>query len=434
MNQKMINRGLSALTLGMGLMASQQAFSANWLMLQGTEAPGTAKPVNVWGFVQAQFQKDYSDPFVNPAGAELYVPPKLIGPNLDDQQQFNINRARIGVRGGNFPLDSQINYFLLVEFGNNGMTNTTSGYTPRLTDASVTFNHIKPARFRVGLFKYPGSEEGLQAIHVFDYVNFTTVTNQLLLERFPTADDTNSTPQPVPDANMGRFSQPVGAFRDTGVQMFSTFKVNKWEHSYALMVGNGNGVNIGDNDSNMNGYAYWSSERVYSGGKKGRREGLKFFIWGQNGKRTNAYDKTEEQDRARNGLGVKYLKKPFRVTAEYMGGKGMIFQGQHRPQHMFNDLKAQGGYIEAGFYIPKSKWEIDLRADTYTRDENHPTSVDGDQTKYDTYTIGTQYHFNKKTRLNLDYAFRTAESDTTAVNNQVEGIGNRLAVQITAIY
>jgi hypothetical protein len=35
------------------------------------------------------------------------------------------------------------------------------------------------------LFKYPGSEEGLQAIHVFDYINFTWVTAQMMLERFP---------------------------------------------------------------------------------------------------------------------------------------------------------------------------------------------------------------------------------------------------------
>jgi hypothetical protein len=117
-----------------------------------------------------------------------------------------------------------------------------------------------------------------------------------------------------------------------------------------------------------------------------------------------------------------------------MAGKGMIFQGQHRPQHMFNDEEAKGGYIEFGYYIPKTKWEVDLRADTYTRGENHPTSAENDESKYDTVTIGTQYHFNKKTRLNLDYAFRRAESDTTAVNNQLEGLGNRLAIQVTAIY
>ena len=85
------------------------------------------------------------------------------------------------MRGTGFPLDSNINYFLLAEFGNNGVTKPAGAFA-KLTDASVTFNHVKGARVRAGLFKYPGSEEGLQAIHVFDYINFSEVANGLLLE------------------------------------------------------------------------------------------------------------------------------------------------------------------------------------------------------------------------------------------------------------
>jgi hypothetical protein len=442
MNQKITKRGLSALALGMGLMVSQQAFSANWLMLQGTEPTGSAKRATVWGFIQAQYQKDYSDAFVNPAGAELYVPPKLIGPSLDSQSQFNVNRARIGARGANLPLDSNTNYFILAEFGNNLITSTadydgtesTAKYAPHLTDASITFNNIKQARIRVGMFKYPGAEEGMQAIHTFDYINFTNVTNQLTLERFPSAEDLNLAPQPEPGNSMNRFSLPAGAFRDTGVQVFSTFKVGDWEHSYAAMVGNGNGVNLGNSNGKFNGYLYWASERVFQGGKKARRQGWKFFAWGQKGERVNAYDTSQEQERTRYGVGTKYLKKPFRVTAEYMWGKGMIFQGQQRPQDMFNDLEADGGYIDIGFFIPKSKWEIDFRADTYTRGENQASSGPDDKTKYNTVTVGTQYHFNKKTHATLSYDFRNDSSETVAVNNQLEGVGNRLAVQVTSIY
>ena len=160
--------------------------AANWLMLQGTEPAGQSERAKVWGFVQAQYQKDDSDP--NAKGG--YVPPKLIAPNLDSQSAFNINRARIGVRGTGFTLDSKVNYFLLVELGNNGIT-APGGYNAALTDASITLNHIPGARVRMGMFKYPGAEEGLQAIHVFDYINFTSVTNQMLLERFPQSTDTN---------------------------------------------------------------------------------------------------------------------------------------------------------------------------------------------------------------------------------------------------
>lgn len=430
------------------LACATMAHAANWLMLQGTEPEGQSARAKLWGFVQAQYQYDNSDP--NPNGG--FNPPKLIGPNLDDQSQFNVNRARIGVRGTGLPLDSKVNYFVLAELGNNGITYGDDG--KHLTDASITLNHIPGARIRMGLFKYPGAEEGLQAIHVFDYINFTSVTNQLLLERFPSStcdgaspttpctqtSDLNNAASPVPDADMNQFSRSVGAFRDTGVQVFDTFKSGTWENSYAIMYGNGNGLNYGDNDDNKDLYLYLSTENVF-GGKGGRREGLKLFAWHQDGKRTNAKDRTQEQDRTRSGLGVKYLQKPFRASAEYMQGKGMIFQGQHRPNHMFNDLEAAGYYVEGGWYIPDTRWEIDLRYDSYTRDENFkfPTpppasSVPGDESTFDTVTVGAQYHFNKKTRMNVEYASRDARSDTKAIENNVKGIKDRFAIQVTHIF
>ena len=429
-----------------GCLMTQSAYSANWLMLQGTETAkqGQAPRAHLWGFIQAQYQYDNSDPNANGG----YNPPKLIGPNLDDQSSFNVNRARIGVRGTGFPLDSKVNYFILAELGNNGITYGEDG--KHLTDASVTLNHIPGARVRMGLFKYPGAEEGLQAIHVFDYINFTTVTNQLLLERFPSStcdgatpstpctqtSDVNNAATPTPDADMNQFSRSVGAFRDTGIQVFDTFKFGSWENSYAIMVGNGNGLNYGDNDANKDVYLYLSTENVF-GGKGGRREGLKLFAWHQDGKRTKATDRTQEQDRTRSGAGIKYLKKPFRASAVFMQGKGMIFQGQHRPGHMFNDGEAAGYYVEGGWYIPSTNWEIDLRYDSYKRDEFHPSAgaqQGKDESTFDTITVGTQYHFNKKTRINAEYASRDAESDTTLINNNVKGIDGRFAIQVTHIF
>ena len=419
--------------------------AANWLMLQGTEPAGAAARAKVWGFVQAQYQKDFSDSSTVPNGGG-YIPPKLIGPNLDSQSSFNVNRARIGVRGTGMPIDSKVNYFILAEFGNNGIT-APGGYNAALTDASITLNHIPGARIRAGMFKYPGAEEGLQAIHVFDYINFTSVTNQMLLERFPNSScdggnattpcvqegDINQVPTPTPDADMAQYSRSVGAFRDVGIQVFDTFKVSNWEHSYAVMYGNGNGLNYGDNDDNKDIYLYLSTENVF-GGKGGRREGLKMFAWYQDGKRTNAYDRTQEQDRTRTGLGAKYLNKPFRVTAEYMQGEGMIFQGQHRPQDIYNNEEASGGYLEGGWYIANTNFEIDLRYDTYTRGENHGRSAADDESRADTITYGAQYHFNKKTRLNVEYADRDYESDTAAVEAQQKDVGGRFAIQLTHIF
>ncbi|WP_322629796.1 porin [Halothiobacillus sp.] len=429
---KKFQRYLAMTTLCAGLFAAMpSAHAANWLMLQGTEPADNAARAKVWGFIQPMYSKDFSNGF-----AGKYVPPKLVGPSLDSQSSFNILRARIGVRGTGFPLDSKVNYFILTEFGNNAITNGGhyGSYKPYLSDASVTLNYIKGARVRLGLFKYPGSEEGLQGIAAFPYIGYTSVTNQMLLERFPTNGETNIAPQTVPNADMNAFSAPAGAFRDVGAQVFDAFDVGNWEHTYAVMLGNGHGMQMTDNNSSKDLYLYWSSAYLFDKSAKGPfRPSLKMFTWYQSGKRTDAYDKTQEQERKRYGVGVSYLKKPFRVSAEYMVGKGMIFQGAQNPQRMFNNNKAAGGYVEGGYFIPNTKFELDLRYDTYKRNKGilkGPTP----EAKFNTWTAGVNYHFNKKTRFTLDYSIRKDSSVFTPVNNQLKDVKGLLALQVTAVF
>ncbi len=455
-------RKLAVMIAGIaGCLMTQSAYSANWLMLQGTETAkqGEAPRAHLWGFIQAQYQHDTSDP----NSGDAYIPPKMIGPNLTSQEAFNVNRARIGVRGTGFPLDAKVNYFILAEFGNNGIT-APSNRSATVTDASVTLNHIPGARVRVGLFKYPGAEEGLQAIHVFDYINFTTVTNQMLLERFPNSTYTANVPAQTlpPGQSLNGYDKSVGAFRDTGIQVFDTFKAGSWEHSYAVMLGNGNGLNYSDNDDNKDLYLYWSSELVF-GGKGGRREGLKLFAWNQDGKRylDNTDDSVHnptEFDRERSGLGFKYLKRPFRVSAEYMMGDGMIFVGPDKPSMWINDAagavgqgvgdgangEANGYYLEGGWYIPNTKWEIDLRYDVYNRLTDDKKGTAGPllgksfEMEFKTVTLGTQYHFNKKTRVNAEAAFRdynAVDWDSGAgPNDNLDGVDTRYSIQVTHIF
>ena len=443
----------TAMLLG-GIVGSMPASAANWLMLQGTEPASASERVRAWGFIQAQYQKDDSDA----NSTDGYVPAKLIGPNLTSQEQFNVNRARIGLRGTGFPLDSSVNYFLLTEFGNNAITAANNGGAS-ITDASITINKIPGARLRAGLFKYPGAEEGLQAIHVFDYINFTAVSNQLLLERFPNDRySANSPPATLPgDGSLNGFDEPVGAFRDVGVQLFDSFEAGGWEHSYALMVGNGNGLSFGDNDDNKDRYLYWSSELPF-GGQGPRAEGLKLFVWSQDGKRQldNTDDDTynpQEFDRKRSGLGVKYLKMPFRVTAEYMQGEGMIFVGPDKPTFDINPAapagngeegEADGYYLDFGYYIPNSKWQLDLRYDVYNRltdDTDLPAGPLAGRDflmEFTTTTVGVNYHFNKKSRLTLNYEMHEAEApdwgSEEGPNDNLDGISDRIALQLTHIF
>lgn len=433
----------------LGTMAGT-AHAADWLMLQGTEPSGTAKPVNVWGFVQVDYQVDTSEP--NSTGG--YIPPKLLGPNLESQHAFNVSRARIGVRGVAMPLDDKVNYFVLAEGGNNGIT-YDQGSVVKLTDASVTLNHIPGARLRAGLFKYPGAEEGLQAIHVFDYINFTEVSNQLLLERFPNrthpgvANPAPCDPTITAACDLNRFDRPVGAFRDVGLQLFDAFQFGNFELSYAVMVGNGNGLEFSDNNNEKDVYAYLATEWLFGAGQGPWREGLKFFVWTQNGERQfdgNNDGRYELYDRDRLGAGVKFLKKPWRFTAEYMKGEGMIWNGPDKPNWALttsgtnpngddNGLLAEGSgyYAEAGWYIPRTNFQVDLRYDYYARLDGRTNQLDWKAT-----TIGLQYHFNPKVRVTANYAIREVNAPNfgpgAGPNANLDGIDDRYGIQLTAIF
>jgi len=437
-------RNYSKLKIGVlatGFMAAvlgAEVQAANWLMLQGTEPDAAAPRAKLWGFIQPEYQQtDGSNLAAGPWNGQEAIF-NQIGPDLKSDSTFQIRRARLGVRGTGFPLDSKVNYFFLAEAGNNGITRQGGG-SVKLTDASVTLNHIPGARVRIGQFKYPGSDEGLQAIHVFDYINFTNVSNQMLLERFFNGNGTGT------DAN--KPNGPLGAFRDVGVQVFDIFKTGKWEHTYAGMVGNGNGITRSDNDDNKDLYLYWSSEQVY-GGKGGRRQGLKLYGWWQDGKRTLTTAGAGEYDRTRYGVGTTFRKGKFRAAAEYIQADGMIFNGTDggavagasnnagTAVASFNietEGEADGWYIHLG-YAPTPKWEIDLRYDQL----NRMTDVTAKERQFETLTLGTQYFLNKKARILVNYELRDAEAPNLAGSagpNKILGeMDDRLAIQLLAIF
>ena len=430
------------------LIASTPLQAANWLMLQGTEPAGAAPRAKIWGFIQPEYQAT--------SGTKLAAGPwkgqqavfNQIGPDLDSDNTFQLRRARIGVRGTGFGLDSGINYFILVEAGNNGITQLGDAGPVKLTDASVTLNYIPHARLRLGQFKYPGAEEGLQAIHVFNYVNFTNITNQQLLERFFDEDGSRTG---TADSVANEPNGPIGAFRDIGVQLFDSFRLGEWEHSYAFMIGNGNGIDRGDNDGDKEYYYYWASEWVF-GGKGPRRQGWKLFAWYQDGKRTleHALGRSQRQtfDRTRWGLGTTYLKAPWRASAEYIYADGMIFSGVDggavpgalnnagTSRASFNVLpeeKADGWYLDLGYRI-LPQLELDLRYDV----EHRATRNDANRRDLETWTLGAQWFFNRKARAIVNYEIRDFSApklpDGAPPNQILDGVDNRLSVQLLAIF
>ena len=465
----------ATITAMLGGFAST-ANAVNWLMLQGTEKDGQAPRAKVWGFLQPTYQKDTSD--------STAAEPTRIGPNLEKQSQFQLQRARIGVRGLGLPLDSNVNYFILAEFGQNAITDGGiygQQKSAVLTDASITLNHIDGARIRMGLFKTPGPEEVFQGIFTFDYINFTDVSNQMMLERFtagvnPNCDVAVAGQAPIPGCSNGGAGFPTapnnqapgqlraneaswdsfGAARDIGIQVFDSFKGNGWDHSYAIMIGNGNGLNTGGHADGEDTYLYWSSEKLIAGGVGPWAHGLKMFVWSHNGKRK--VDLTDDAtanavvyDRKRAGVGARYRGGNWRIAGEYMTGEGMIFQGPEKPNMGIGalaatqDLKGEsdGYYLDVGYYVPGTKWELDARYDVYNRSTTHDLLT----AEFKTLTLGVQYHLNRKTKLTLNYAMRDASAKdpistastpltnmTTGLHNGLNGIEDRLSVQATVVF
>ena len=436
-------------------MTSQSAFASNWLMLQGTERDGQAPRAKVWGFIQPEFQSTDGTKLQAGGFANQNAIFNQMRPDLKTNEAFNVIRARVGVRGTGMPLDSKVNYFFLAEFGNNGITRQGGGST-KITDASVTLSHIPGARIRIGTFKTPGSEEGLQAIHVFDYINFTGAVNGLLLERFFNGDGSTSNGAGVgcgtTTACANKPNGPVSAFRDTGIQVFDAFQVGDWEHSYAVMYGNGNGISRGDNDDNKETYLYWSSELIFNGSKGPRRQGLKLYLWDQSGKRTltgaGGTGGAGEYDRDRSGLGVTFRKGQHRAGFEYITADGMIFNGTDGGAvagstnnagtgvasfNVATTGEADGYYLHYG-WAPSSAWELDARYDVYNRFTN---STAGER-QFTTLTLGMQYFFNKKSRVIVNYEFRDAEAPNAAggatPNLILDGMDDRLSLQFLAIF
>lgn len=430
----------AAILTGFTCTAAQ---AANWLELQGTEPEASAARAMLWGFIQPEFQ--YTEGTELQAGPSAGQPATFnqIGPDLDTNSSFNIRRARIGARGTGLPVDTKVNYFLLVETGNNGITNEGGG-SVKLTDASVTLNHIEGARIRVGQFKYPGSEEGMKAIHVLDYVNYPNAINTLLLERFFDSDGSVAT------VGANSSNGPVGAFRDVGVQVFDWFHTGAWEHGYAAMFGNGNGIDRGDNDDNKEVYLYWATERVF-GGEGPRREGWKLSTWYEQGKRTLATGPSQvidDFDRTRWGVSTAFRRGKYRAGAEYIKAEGVIPIGTDggavagtlnnagtavASNNVLPNDEADGWYVDFG-YLLVPKVELDLRYDTLDR----ATQSSADERIFNTWTLGAQYFLNAKTRLTFNYELRDAEAPNLAAsaapNLILDGLDDRFSVQVLAIF
>ncbi len=412
----------------------------NWLFLQGTEPDGQGAKPRVWGFIQPQYQ--YTDG-TGLRGGDWDGQKAVfnqVGVERESHSDWYLFRARLGLRGKLISETSKINYFLLTEFGDNGITHYADEFVV-LTDASLTFNHIPFARLRIGQFKYPGAEEGLRAIHMFDYVNFSNVTDQLLLERFFDSDGSITNDPNTPNGS-------VGAFRDIGIQVFDRLKFDAFENSYAVMIGNGNGINRRDNDNNKDLYLYYSTEYKFKESKPPAQKTVKLFSWFQTGKRKLIKGNTGEFHRERYGIGSTVRYQKFRTAFEYVWADGMIFNGtdggavpgaianngaQVASFNLLPDEKAAGWYVDCG-YLVWPRLEFDVRFDIV----NRGTESNRNERLFETLTLGAQYFFYQKNRVIINYEFRDAEAphlpSSHPANKILNGIDDRISLQLLLLF
>ncbi len=442
------------------LTLATQIHAADWLMLQGSQpevvapkgvkVPYRSKKPKVWGFVQVNYREDKGDIFIK--NGYNKTPFSLLNPDLEDQSGINLFRARIALRGM-ADNENKVNYFVMTEFGNNGINNLAGhkNVATYFSDASITLKHIPYAKLRVGKFKFPGSEEGLQAVFVSPYVSFTNMTNQQLLERKVYKVGGPQTGPAAGGAQSVHYTstsidEPIGAFRDTGAQIFDTVPIaDKWAVTYAYMYGNGTGISNKNSDKQATHYGYLALEKTY-GGKGYFTECMKFYVWGQKGKRellSNNGGNTSiiHANRDRYGIGMTYYHYGIRFEAEYMKAKGMIFTGAKDtdPDPLVNDWQfqyavgdeneADGGYVNLQYEILPKKVEVFGRYDIYNRLTNDTKG----ERDFTTATIGASYRFRGATRIDFNYAFRDAKAPgNTKAQKILDNMGDRIEVQVTA--
>jgi hypothetical protein len=441
------------------------ASAVNWLMLQGvTDSP---YPL-VWGFLQpAYFATEGTTLPAGPWQGQAAMI-NVVQPDQSSSQVFQVQRARLGVRGA-LPENDKISYFLLAEYGNNGITQPGGGAGKvTLTDATVTFTQIKGAKIRLGQMKVPMSEEVYQGIVAFNYINLTNIANQQLIERPFWTDGKASCfvatpPGPSNDLYLRycngdaqtQFRSAAVAARDTGIQIFDSFKHNAWEYSYALLVGQG-GANKDNRNDSFDNTVYLSAEHIF-GGLKMLRKGYKLYAWRTSGKRT-IYDSEalaagggsleaaeREYDRTLGGIGGTYFDGKYRFWAEYIKVDGMIFNGSTGgavPGSVSNNGamvsqfktepqgKGDGGYLDFGYRVTPTI-ELDIRYDWYNRLTNlQPT----DEFKFETWTLGAQYFFTETTKAIVNYEKRSVDAvgyPSSSMANDIAGAtDDRISAQL----
>ncbi len=414
---------VSGLILGLTVITGT-AQAANWFKLRGTEPGGTAHTLQVWGFLQPTWAKDFSDPISGavggfaPANGSMQVP-GTIPPDRTERESFYMRRARIGIRGTMLPINNDIDYFILTEWGQNGITRSDGG--AKLLDASVTLNQLSRgidddglanlgARLRIGQFLFSQTSQALsqstpgRRVHIF----MPEATFAHAIGRYATDNGVHNWPEDETGAN--------GA-RDVGIELFDWVEFKDpifggggpLEFTYSLGLGNGDAIGELDRDGNYRQYYWLSLAKLFDKTRGSRRHDMMIYGWYQKGdilfnndidddglldnvpgplggdlragniaadpvspgnrvvKNGNERDIEQEY----YGIGFEYFDKPFdnlgqiRFEAEWQKQKGLTFDGARTPD--VNQNNALGGFDSILYDTDGENegWHVDVGYDIH---------------------------------------------------------------------
>lgn len=407
-----------ALALGLGASTTE---AANWFKLRGTEPGGTAHTLQVWGFLQPTYVNDMSDDIEGAVGGlagangDKQVP-GTIPPDRTSRESFFMRRARIGIRGTMIPISNDIDYFILTEWGQNGITRTDGG--AKLLDASVTFNQLSRGidddglqnlgvRMRIGQFLFSQTSQALsqstpgRRVHIF----MPEATFAHAIGRFVTDNGLHNWPEAETGAN--------GA-RDVGVELFDWVEFKDplmgggpLEFTYSFGLGNGDAIGELNRDGNFKKYYWLSFAKLWDKTRGPRRHDMMIYGWFQDtdilfnndidndgrpdnvpapvggdrragnlaldpvscGNRVCKNGNQKDEKQQYFGFGFEYFDKPFaslgqiRFEAEWQKQRGLTFDGARSPSVRQNDLL--GGF-DSIVYQPDGEntgWFVDIGYD-----------------------------------------------------------------------
>ncbi|MBN2894855.1 MAG: hypothetical protein JXK05_03065 [Campylobacterales bacterium] len=388
-----------ALTLGAG--------ATNWSMIQSTQNQTGHHP---WGFVQLLSQ--HNDGNVIEENGINKTPFVYNTPYLSHQHGLSVSRFRLGLCGA---LDeaNTLNYFILTELGHNGITAPLGARSGDwLTDASLTFKQ-RPFYLRIGKFRYSGSEEGMIAQHASPFIQFTTLSDQLMLERFIDSQKAIA-PHLAPSA------QGVGAYRDSGIELLANFALSPGNTlTLSYMIGNGAGLAHRQiNDAKPTHYGYAAFEHLLGKGSGYAQESFKLYGWAQQGERLlYQNDRRTFYTRTRYGAGLSYFDEGVRLASEYMAGSGMLFSGAKDTdptpdvERWYYEILSDERYKARGYYLLLSYnliGGLDLlaRYDSYDRAYNDPAL----RRRFENRLLGCSYRINRNNRIDFNYTLHDIQA------------------------